>query len=758
MKQTVSIFLALNLCITTVRSSYGQDHPYDVIYDIPLDLRPRWVDVADNRYLLARHLAKYSHEYLDKRTEEVRLLRTQNDWRQRQTRIKQIVLDTLGPWPERTPLKSQIVGTLQRENYRIEKLIFQSMRGFYVTAAIYVPNDLDGTHPGVLYLPGHARNSFRSEGSQQVIVNLVHQGFVVLAVDPLDQAERIQHIDPAIGKPFERPGRFDVHMYPAGPCFLAGISIARYFIWDYMRALDYLISRPEVDGDRIGVCGNSGGGNMTVFLSALDDRVTAAVSSCWVTSHRRMLSARGGGKDAEQDIFHSYVHGIEYTDWLLLRAPKPILLLTKLNDFFPIQGTRETIEETEHIYDLFGAKEYFAFSEDFGGHGYTKKNREALYAFFHNHLRHPGTSTEQEYPLITNEEQSLLASSASESDLWVGNRTKSELDRLLTVTRTGQVVTEFKDAETVFTVNARASRLLLNRIDESRKDPVRHLKRVKKQAAWLTGYHPPPVDKDDVILRGAYQGDGFQLEKYLVIGTNYNSFSFLVWIPENPKARHAILYVDAAGKKINAATTGEFETLSRDGHLVVALEPMGRGETEQDTGRWGPARYNYYFQTAFCRRSHVGIWADNIVRTIHHMQNKWPHASEGICCVGRGEMGPAVLHAALFDPDVTTVVLLNSLATYESIVENGLYSWEPFCFVPGALKAYDLPDLIAAIAPRRVLVVSPLDHLKQPVGRDQLSRSMSFPMSVYSMQHAKESLALIPNVDGVRGLKNLLTH
>lgn len=704
----------------------AQGHRYDVIHDIPLDLRPSWMDAAGSHSLLARHLGLYSNELLDRRESQVRMLQTRADWLDRQSRMRRIVNETLGDWPDRTPLNARILGEIPQDGYRIEKLVFESSPHFYVTAAMYVPNDVSEPRPGILYLPGHYENGFRFQDAQQVIVNLVQKGFPVLAVDPLDQAERVQHIDPADGEPFELPGPFDVHMYPAMPPLLAGISPARHFIWDYMRALDYLSGRPEVDPARLGVCGNSGGGNMTSFLAATDDRVAAAVSSSWVTSHRRRISGRGGAQDAEQDIFHSFEHGIEHTDWLLLHAPKPMLVLSKLNDFFPIQGTRETIAEVRRIYELFGAEDRFAVSEDFGGHGYTRKNREALYAFFQKHLRYPGSAEDVDYPPIK------LAGPAPAVRTWASGRAKSEVDQALAVAPSGQVNSSFEDAETVFSVTARESRPLLEALRRSRQDPSQHLPRVREQAAWYSGYHTPLIEQDDLQLRGAYAGDGFHLEKHLVIGAKHNTFSFLLWLPDAEGPHPAVIYADPQGKKVSEANERDFERLAQKGYVVAVIEPLGIGETSPDTGTWAPAKFGSYFQSAFARRTHVGIWADNIVRLVYHLQDRWPVIPGRIACVGRDALGPAALHAAAFEPDIRAVLLADAPVSYESIVQNGYYSWEPFGFVPGALRGYDLQDLMAAAELEKVTLLNPLDHRKRSVDAAWVERYLGFAQEAFA--------------------------
>lgn len=719
MKETTRQIWIVLLIMSSSSVTNAQDHKYDVIYDIPMGLRPRYVDLAHNEALVSLHIGHYSKERLDARQQEVQLLQTKQDWQARNQHLRRMIHQQLSPWPERGPLNPKVLGTIKQDGYRIEKIQFESIPGFPVSSVLYLPDNITSPRPGILYIPGHAKNGFRHPGSQHIAINLAKKGFVVLAYDPLDQGERLQNIDPQTGNPF-RAGKhqYDVHKYPANPCFLLGVSIARYFIWDGMRGIDYLCSRAGVDPQRIGVCGNSGGGNMTVFVAALDDRVTAAVSSCWTHGYHRRLQKAGGNQDAEQDILYALEHGIDHADWLILRAPKPMLLLTKLNDFFPIQGTRETIEEVQEVYDLFGASDNFDFSEDFGGHGYTQKNREALNAFFQKHLNQPGDPREQESSPLSDEE--------------------------LTVTSTGQVVTANPGCETIFSLNRKEGRALLERIRQSRKRGEEHLIHVKERAAWLSGYHAPLIDQDDVILRGAFPHDGFRIEKYLVTGAKFNTFSFLLWLPDGPGPYPAVIYLDDQGKKIDEQTHSQLDTLARQGYLVVALEVMGTGETTQASGRWKPQAYHFYYQGAFCRRSHVALWADNVVRMVYHLQDRWPVQPGRITGIAKGPLGVGLLHAAAFEPDLNSIVLLDSPVSYEAIVMNGFYTWEPYCFVPGALTAYDLQDLMAALAPKTLILVNPLDQHMQSVNRQWIDRHLSFARMSCQSKRAAQRLQVLP--------------
>ena len=157
------------------------------------------------------------------------------------------------------------------DGFRIEKLAYESLPGFWVTANLYAPADGEGPFPAVLLAPGHEASGKQSQYSFGV--NLARNGIVALAIDPLGQGERLQYFDPErkasiIGGSTGEHGEANI------PAMLVGENIARYFINDSMRAIDYLIARPDVDAKRIGALGCSGGGTSTAYLGALDPRLS----------------------------------------------------------------------------------------------------------------------------------------------------------------------------------------------------------------------------------------------------------------------------------------------------------------------------------------------------------------------------------------------------------------------------------------------------------------------------------------------------
>ena len=180
------------------------------------------------------------------------------------------------------------------------------------------------------------------------------------------------------------------HSYAGAQCLITGYSTARYFIWDVIRGIDYMLSREEVDPDRIGMTGRSGGGNLTAYLGALDHRILATAPECYITSYEHIYKSIGP-QCAEQNLYKMIAEGLDHADFIEARAPKPTMIVSTTRDFFSIQGTRESYVEASRMYEALGAKEKLIMVEDDTVHHSTRKNREAMYAFFQNQLENPGS-------------------------------------------------------------------------------------------------------------------------------------------------------------------------------------------------------------------------------------------------------------------------------------------------------------------------------------------------------------------------------
>ena len=409
-----------------------------------------WMQYTDSPNALYHHLSSQAFEYLDKRSSEVGKIKTKEQWVERQKKVQKTLMDIVGPFPKKTPLNAKVVGVVKKDGYHVEKIIYESMPEFYVTAFLFVPENLKGKTPAILFVIGHSTNAVRRPIYQKVALNLVKKGFIVLAIDPVGQGERLQYYDPEINES-RIGGPTKEHSYPGAQCFISGSSLARYMIWDGIRAIDYLVSRKEVDSKRIGCHGLSGGGTQSSYIAAFDKRVLAVAPAGYITSFKRLFESIGP-QDAEQNFYHGIARGIDHADLLEVRAPRPALLVSTTRDFFSIQGTRETFSEIKRVYKAYGKEDDIAMVEDNYEHGYTRKNREAIYAFFQKYLDLPGDPSDEDVSFLSQEE--------------------------LRVTTTGQISTAL-GGNTIFSINKSETQNLINELKNSRKNLTRHLEYIK---------------------------------------------------------------------------------------------------------------------------------------------------------------------------------------------------------------------------------------------------------------------------------------
>jgi hypothetical protein len=246
---------------------------------------------------LIRYLNAIGKRQLSARADEIAGLKTRADAERRQQAVHEKLLRLIGGLPAvHGPLHTRAAGVLKHDDYRIEKVIYESLPGFYVTANVYVPAHGAAPFPAVLMPVGHYETG--KDGERLVAVGLARKGFIALEYDPVGQGERIQYYDTDTGAS-KVGGSTTEHSHANGQTLLIGETVARYRIWDGIRGIDYLVSRKDVDAQRIGCMGCSGGGTLTTYISVLDSRVKVAVPACYITSWLALLDGPGP-QDGEQ--------------------------------------------------------------------------------------------------------------------------------------------------------------------------------------------------------------------------------------------------------------------------------------------------------------------------------------------------------------------------------------------------------------------------------------------------------------------------
>ena len=211
-----------------------------------------WQSYSDIENSLFKHFSSIAYNHLDARNAEIAKLKTPEDWLKRQALVQSKFGEMMGPFPEKTPLNVQITGVVQKEGYRIEKTIYESVPNNFVTGALYIPDGVKENAPAIFYACGHTLDGFKNATYQHIIINLVKKGFVVFTIDPMGQGERYEYWNEENNEPqFSNPDH--AHSFAGAQCLISGYSTASYFIWDVVRGIDYLLSRKEVDPNRLGM-------------------------------------------------------------------------------------------------------------------------------------------------------------------------------------------------------------------------------------------------------------------------------------------------------------------------------------------------------------------------------------------------------------------------------------------------------------------------------------------------------------------------
>ncbi len=310
---------------------------------------------------------------------------TEKEINKRRKTMREKFIAAIGGLPScDTPLNARITGVIKEDGFRIEKIIFESRPDVFVTANMYIPDDIVKPCGAVQFLCGHFEQAKHDDEYQIVCRTLVKAGLTVFAQDPVGQGERHSYYEASMKLNTVRWGVGE-HNYAGIQCLPAGESIARYFVHDAMRGIDYLCTRPEVDRSKIGVTGNSGGGTQTSLIMVCDRRIAAAAPATYLMSANGWMHT-GGGQDLEQIWPGMTAAGFEHEDILLLMVPRPVLVLAATYDFFPIEATRQTVARARRFWDICGKSTNLELFEQQSDHHYTREMAAKSAEFFALHL------------------------------------------------------------------------------------------------------------------------------------------------------------------------------------------------------------------------------------------------------------------------------------------------------------------------------------------------------------------------------------
>ena len=596
--------------------------------------------------MMRAYLRKQVHDALDDR---LKTLENVLDAPERisayQQARRQFLHRTLGEMPPRTPLNPRVTGTLEGDGFTIEKVLFESQPGFHVTANLYRPKGT-GPFPAILHPCGHSENGKAAGVYQLANRLLVQNGFIVLCYDPIGQGERKQFLAPD-GTPTHRATSEHQQLGVAG--ILLGRSLASYMVWDGVRGIDYLQSRSDVDPNRIGCTGNSGGGNMTSYLMAYDQRIAAAAPGCFMTTHRRKNESPGPG-DAEQNLHSQISEGFDHPDFILTRAPKPTLILSATQDYVPIEGTWEAFRQAKRIYGQLGYPERIDLVETNAKHGFSRRLREGAVRFFSRWLQ--GRRIE-----------------AFEEE---GEQETVRPEKELQVTPEGQVrlldgPASIFDLYDQYKRELAAQRPRLTKEIIRKVTGIRHLSQLPKPQIETLADHELPKR---LVIRP---------EEGIVLPA-------LFWAVGD---REAVLMAHDAGMD---DAVREAERLHASGHPVLVVDVRDIGETK--TRNWRFVGADFYI-AYMLGRSWLAMRAEDLLVCARWLRNL---KGDMVHLVAHGEIGPAALHAAALESELfASVRVKDHLTSWRQLMREVDANRHLHNAVHGALRHYDLPDLMSFI-------------------------------------------------------------
>jgi cephalosporin-C deacetylase-like acetyl esterase len=499
-------------------------------------------------------------------------------------------------------------------------------------------------------------------------VSLARRGILVLAIDPVGQGERIEHLYPSTHKPLLRQGGTAEHMADGLAALLTGTNLARYMIWDGIRGIDYLLSRNDVDRDRIGVAGNSGGGTQSAYISALDKRVFTSVISCYLSSWDAAWE-NPGPQDSEQ-VFDDFLSdGLDFADFLISIAPRPAEMEVATRDFFPIAGAHQTFAEAQRIYGFLGQKDHIAIFEANDNHGWSKPRRIAAYTWLSKWLKgSPGPS--EEAPVETDSPIALRA------------------------TPTGQVLTSYRGAETVQSINATLAKRLRSKPFQGTAAQL--AKRVRARLGLPSVIDAPTVEDAGKFSTGELNGEklNFHTEPGITVPG-------LLFIPKNPSPGPAIVYLDPSGM-MDAGSGGAIQHLVDKGNVVLAVDPRGWGQNRPPNRMISgyPSDYQLAMHAFMVGKSMPGMQTLDVLSVVRYLATTPEVGRRSVAVHALGSACNIGLFAAILEPRIKQVTCDQKPISYLAMTQLPLADVSPEEIVPGILRDFDTTDIMRALGSR----------------------------------------------------------
>ena len=634
------------------------------------------------------------------------------EWKSRRIEIRKNLLKAWGGFPtEHAPLNPRLLGTLQRDGYRVEKIIFQTLPDVWMTANAYVP-DLPGKLPAVLCVHGHWKGAKQDPHVQARCIGLAKLGFFVLAVDAFGAGER--GIGKALG---EYHGEMiAATLYPIGKP-LSGIQV-----YENQRAVDYLLTRSEVDGDRLGITGASGGGNQSMYAGAFDERFKAVVPVCSVGNYRSYL----GAACCMCEVVPGVLQFSEEWGVLSLTAPRALMIVSATRDAFQfsVGEAKKSLAFVQPVYRLHERPASVKHAIFESAHDYNQPMREAMYGWMTRHLKDEGDGSPLPEAAMKTEDPETLRCFPGETrpDDWM----------------------------TIPKFAAREGRKLLAGIKtpsskEAWASSSQRLRQTLDQTV-LVGTRPRPVPTRSTLDTSPQQKIRFAPES----GVNLTATRSVGKGQQKPGT---VIVLSLEGEA--AVTPAELAmAVQESGRSVVSFSLRATGEHAHPSDKIGRAPdHNTAEWSLILGRPLLGQWVLDLRTAITSLEANG-YDVENLTVIGTGPAGVVALCTAALDHRIGHTITVGSLASF---VSETPYENQRLGILPNGILR-DVGDIshIAALAePRRVTIVGGISGAGTSLSNANLKQQFEPARKVYKLMGSSNHFSVFPklsNADVVRKL------
>lgn len=627
-------------------------------------------DVSVNTYLLQQMQSQYNQR-------EIKFVSALASKSSTETYIKNIrtkFKDLVGKLPQSTDLAVETTGTIRKDSYRIEKIVYQSFENHHVTANLYIPNG-KGKFPAVLLFCGHEDLAKATESYQKTAILFAKHGFVVFVIDPISQSERVQLTDDS-GKALTR-GSTTEHTLLNLSSNLLGTSAAAYELFDNTRGLDYLLSRPEVDATKIGCTGNSGGAMQAIYFAAFDDRVKV-VAPCSYLASRAYTFATTGAADGCAQIPAEGLAQLEMSDYLIATAPKPILVLAGRYDFIAYNATLDSYADLQKVYKSLGAEEKLSIFTVDDGHGISKPKRERVVQWFRKWFYNDEKKIEEQIGEV-------------------------ETDADLFATKTGKVSTSYKNEINIAQQNIK----LYNDKKSDRLSFAKKSKAEKVETINRLLTLNPDVRDVDAETVGEVSAKNTSFKKIVIRKVDEVPMPILVSYPAL-KPTKVLIWLSDKGKNHVADSASLVKAYLQQGYALIIADLPGMGETADKISENDPKYFDVSYRNAILGlhvgKPLVGLQTSAVLNLIKFVTQEKTLTNLPIEINAEGTAGISALHATFLKDNIAKLNLFGVLKSYKEMIDTPLTKNRYVTVIPNVLSYYDLPDIINWIGDKRVSI------------------------------------------------------